>query len=70
MTASTTDNKRRLSVPKGMPAKSPVIIQESNEDSWGGTLPRIKSLPFERKWDAVEKKIARHMSRKLPRFEE
>jgi hypothetical protein len=82
MIASMTDDKRRLTMPKEIPAKSPVTIQRLDEDSWIVTrqkpkddlivvaFPIIKKLPSHPEWETVEKRMVKHNNRKLPRFEE
>lgn len=82
MIASMTDDKRRLTMPKELPAKSAVTIQRLDGDSWLVTrqkpktdlvvvaLPTIKELPSDPQWEAIERRMAKHNNRKLPRFEE
>jgi hypothetical protein len=82
MTASMTDDKRRLTMPKELPPKSAVTIQQLDNDSWLITrqkpkanlvvvaLPTIKELPSDPEWEAIEKRMVKHNNRKLPRFEE
>jgi hypothetical protein len=82
MIASTTDDKRRLTMPKELPAKSAVTIQQLDDDSWLVTrqkpkadlvvvaLPKIKVLPSDPEWEAIERRMTKHNNRKLPRFEE
>jgi len=72
----------RLTMPKELPPKSPVTIQQLDEDSWLVTrqkpnsnifvvaLPTVKELPRDPEWEAVEKRMVKHNNRKLPRFEE
>jgi hypothetical protein len=82
MIALTTDDKRRLTMPKELPPKSAVTVQQLDEDSWLVTrrkpktdlvlvaLPCIKELPSDPEWEAVEKRMVKHNNRKLPRIEE
>ena len=82
MIASMTDDKRRLTMPKELPPKSAVTIQRLDENSWVVTrqrpkdhlvvvtFPRIKELPSDPEWEAVEKRMVKRNNRKLPRFEE
>lgn len=82
MIASMTDDKRRVTMPKELPPKSAVTIQQVDENSWLVTrqkpktdivvvaLPMIKELPSDPEWEATERRMAKHNNRKLPRFEE
>lgn len=82
MIASMTDDKRRLTMPKELPPKSAVTIQQLDDDSWlvtrqkpkrdlvVVTLPTIKELPSDPEWEEVERRIVKRNNRKLPRFEE
>jgi hypothetical protein len=82
MIASMTDDKRRLTMPRELPPKSAVTIQQVDENSWLVTrhkpqndlvvvaLPTIKELPKDREWEAIERRMVRHNNKKLPRFEE
>ena len=77
-----TDAKRRLTMPKELPAKSAVTIQQLDDDSWLVTrqkpkpglvvvaLQTIKELPIDPEWEALERRMVKHNNRKLPRFEE
>jgi hypothetical protein len=82
MIGSITDDKRRLTMPKELPPKSAVTIQQLDDDSWLVTrqkpmtglvvvaLPTIKELSSDPEWEALERRIVKHNNRKLPRFEE
>lgn len=77
-----TDDKRRLTMPKELPAKSAVTIQQVDDDSWLVTrqkpnselvvvaLPTIKDLPSDPEWEAIEMRMVKRNNRKLPPFEE
>ena len=77
-----TDEKRRLTMPKELPPKSAVTIQQVNEDSWLITrqrpnedviivaLPKIHELPSDPEWEAIEKRIVKHTTKNLPPFDE
>jgi len=82
MIASMTDDKRRLTMPKELPPKSAVTIQQLDDNSWlvtrqkpnrdlvVVTLPTIKELPSDPEWEEVERRMVKRNNRKLPRFEE
>jgi hypothetical protein len=82
MIASTIDAKRRLTMPKELPPKSAVTIQQIDEDSWLITrqkpnthlvvvaFPAIKELPADPEWENIERRMVKHNNRRLPRFEE
>src|SRR5438132_212424 len=82
MIALMTDDKRRLTMPRELPPKSAVTIQQLDEDSWLVTrqkpatdlvlvaLPCIKQLPEDPEWEALEKRMVKRNNKKLPRFEE
>jgi hypothetical protein len=82
MIASVTDDKRRLTMPKELPPKSAVTIQQLDSDSWLVTrqhpikdllvvaLPTIKGLPSDPEWEAIERGIVKRTNKKLPPFEE
>jgi hypothetical protein len=82
MIAAMTDDKRRVTMPKELPPKSAVTIQQLDDNSWLVTrqkpktdlvvvaLPTIKELPSDPEWEAIERRIVKHNNRKLPRFEE
>lgn len=71
MIASMTDDKRRLTMPKELPAKSAVTIQQLDDNSWLITrqkpktdlvvvaLPTIKELPSDPEREAIEKRMAK-----------
>jgi hypothetical protein len=82
MIASVSDDKRRLTMPKELPPRSAVTIQQIDENSWLVTrqkpntdlvvvaLSTIKELPADLEWEALERRMVKHNNRKLPRFEE
>jgi hypothetical protein len=81
MIALMTDDKRRLTMPRELPPKSAVTIQQLDQDSWLVTrhkpsdvivvaLPCIKKLPDDPEWESIERRMVQHNNKKLPRFEE
>jgi hypothetical protein len=82
MIAAMSDDKRRVTMPKELPPKSAVTIEQVDENSWLITrqrpnadivvfaLPTIKELPADPEWEAVEARMVKHNNRRLPRFEE
>ena len=82
MTATMTDDRRRLVMPPELPAKSAVTVQRIDEDTWlvkrarrGKArmvllLPDVKELPSDPAWEKIESRIVAHASRKVAPFEE
>ena len=82
MTATLTDDRRRVVMPPGLPAKSPVTIQQIDEDTWlvkrqreqtnlvVFAVPIIEELPRDPEWEAIESRMVKHNNRKLSPFEE
>ncbi len=82
MTATLTDDRRRVVMPPELPAKSPVTIQQIDEDTWIVkrqreqtnlvfiAVPLIESLPSDPAWEAIESRMVKHNNRKLAPFEE
>jgi hypothetical protein len=82
MNATITDDRRRLVMPPELPPKSAVTVQQIDADTWLVKrhqpdkkiimllLPQISRLPDDPAWEAVEKRMARHHNKKLPRFKE
>ena len=80
--AATVDERRRVVLPESCPPNSAVTIQQLDEDTWlvkrskpsksykVVLIPAIHKLADDPAWEAVERKIADHTSRKLPKFEE
>lgn len=82
MNATVTDSRRRLVMPPELPARSPVIVEQIDEDTWvvkrarpGQAhmvllLPDVKQLPQEAEWQETESKIVAHNSKAIAPFEE
>ncbi|MDD5141432.1 MAG: hypothetical protein PHY43_14375 [Verrucomicrobiales bacterium] len=82
MNATMIDDRRRLVMPPELPARSPVTVQQIDDDTWivkrarpikarmVMLLPDVKELPDDAEWEKVEARMARHFSRNLPPFEE
>ncbi len=82
MIASMTDDKRRLTMPRELPPKSPVTIQRVDSDTWLVTrqrpatgivivgLPCLQNLPDDPEWEAIERRMVKHNNQKLPPFDE
>lgn len=82
MTATLTDDRRRLVMPPGLPAKSPVTIQQIDEDTWIVkrqreqtnvvflAIPVIEELPRDPEWEAIEGRMVEYNNRHLAPFEE
>jgi hypothetical protein len=82
MTASMTDEKRRLTMPRELPPRSAVTIERLDEDTWvvkrqrpGSKLvmlafPKVEHLPHDREWEEIERRMVAHNNKKLPPFEE
>jgi hypothetical protein len=80
--AATVDDRRRVVLPESCPPHSAVTIQQLDPDTWlvkrhrankgykVVLIPAIKKLSDDPDWEAVERKIADHTSRKVPPFEE
>jgi hypothetical protein len=82
MNATVTDSRRRLVMPPELPARSPVIVQQIDKDTWivkrarpGKArmvllLPDIKQLPPDPEWQETESRIVAHNSQSVAPFEE
>lgn len=82
MIATLTDDRRRVVMPPELPAKSPVTIQQLDEDTFLVkrqrpskkyvmiAVPVIKELKSDPKWEAVESRMAAHHKRTIAPFEE
>jgi len=82
VTVAMTDDKRRLTMPKELPARSAVTIERLDQDTWVikrqkrtsnvvmAALPIIKELPNDPAWEDIERRMVAHNNRKLPPFEE
>ena len=82
MTATVTDDRRRVVMPPELPAKSAVTIQRIDEDTWivkrqrdqtnfsVFVVPIIKDLPDDPEWEKVEAAFAADAFKKLPPPEE
>ncbi len=82
MNATLIDDRRRLVMPPELPARSPVTVQQIDEDTWIVKrarpskarmvllLPDVKQLPDDPEWDKLEARMAAHSFKNLPPFEE
>jgi hypothetical protein len=82
MNATLIDDRRRLVMPPELPARSPVTVQQIDEDTWIVKrarpskarmvllLPDVKQLPDDPEWDKIEARMAKHHFKNLPPFEE
>ena len=82
MNATLTDDRRRLVMPPELPARSPVTVQQIDEDTWivkrarpgkirmVMLLPDIKKLPRDDAWQKTESSIVGHNSKDVAPFEE
>ena len=82
MTATVTDDRRRLVMPPELPAKSPVTVQQIDEDTWIVkrqreersfvliAIPVVKSLRSDPAWEKVESAFAADAVKGLAPFEE
>jgi hypothetical protein len=80
--ATVLDDRRRLVMPPEFKPKSAVTVQMIDEETalvklakpsrarMVMLLPDVPDLPDHPGWEKTEAKIARHLSRKLPPFEE
>ena len=78
MTATVTDDRRRVVMPPELPAKSAVTIQRIDDDTWivkrqrdqtnfaVFIVPIIKDLPDDPEWEKVEEAFAASAFKKLP----
>jgi len=75
MNATVVDGRRRLVMPPELPARSAVTVQQIDQDTWivkrarpckpnlVVLLPDIKKLPRDPVWEAVEERIAAHLTK-------
>ncbi|MEQ2008073.1 MAG: hypothetical protein ABMA26_14850 [Limisphaerales bacterium] len=82
MIATLSDDRRRVVMPPELPAKSPVTIQQLDEDTFLVkrqrpskkyvmiAVPVIKELKSDPVWEAVETRMAAHHKRTIAPFEE
>lgn len=80
--AANVDSRRRVVLPESFPANSPVTFQKVDEDTWivkrhrprkGFVLvaiEQIEKLPDDPDWEAFERRVAEHTSKRVPRFQE
>jgi len=80
--ATVTDERRRLVMPPELPARSPVTVQQIDEDTWlvkrqkpekpylVYLLPDVKHHEPDPEWEATERKLAGHLNKNVPPFEE
>ena len=82
LTTSRVDNRRRIVLPDDLPPGCVVSIQEVGPDTFLVqrvkpkaavkllAIPIIKDLPDDPEWEKKEAKFARHLFKRLPKFEE
>lgn len=80
--ATVLDDRRRLVMPPELSARSPVTVQQLDDDTWivrrqrpqkgfvVVLMPDVKNLPDDPQWEAIEQRMAEHLSKKVPAFEE
>ena len=81
MNATLIDDRRRLVMPPELPARSPVTVQQIDEDTWIVKrcrpsklhmvllLPDLKQLPDDPEWEKVEAAFAADAIKGLAPFE-
>jgi hypothetical protein len=81
MNATLIDDRRRLVMPPELPARSPVTVQQIDDDTWivkrarpskalmVMLLPDVQQLPDDPEWDKIEARMAAHNFKNLPPFE-
>jgi hypothetical protein len=82
MNATLIDDRRRLVMPPELPPRSAVTVQQLDADTWIVrrhkpdsnllliALPRIKKLPSDPEWQAIERRMVDYSSKNVPPFEE
>ncbi len=82
MNATVLDSRRRLVMPPELPARSAVIVQRVDDDTWLVKrakpskhrmvllLPDVKELPDDPEWEKIETQIVAHNNRKVTPFKE
>ena len=70
--ATLTDDRRRLVMPPELPPKTPVTVQQIDQDTWivkrarpekpdmVMLLPDVKNLPVDEEWLSTESRIVAH----------
>jgi len=76
--AGSVDNKRRITLPPGVPPHSAVTIHQVDECTWIVKrersdrnvalvlIPVVDKLPDDPAWEKIEARIGRQLSRRLP----
>jgi hypothetical protein len=82
MTATVLDSRRRLVMPPELPARSAVIVERVDDDTWlvrrakrskyrmVMLLPDVKHLPDDPEWQKTESKFVADSNKGLSPFEE
>jgi hypothetical protein len=82
MNATVTDSRRRLVMPPELPARSAVLVQQIDEDTWlvkrarpakvhrVTLLADIKQLPPDPEWQETESRMVAHLGKTIAPFEE
>ena len=82
MNATVIDSRRRLVMPPELPPRSPVTVQQIDEDTWivkrarpenarmVMLLPDVKKLPHDPEWQEIESRIVAHNSKNIAPFED
>jgi hypothetical protein len=82
MNATVTDSRRRLVMPPELPARSPVLVQQIDADTWivkrarpdqarvVVLLPDLQQLPRDPEWQATESRIVAQHGHTIAPFEE
>jgi len=82
MNATLIDDRRRLVMPPELPARSPVTVQQIDDDTWivkrarpskarmVMLLPDVQQLPDDPEWDKIEAAFTAASNKGLAPFEE
>jgi hypothetical protein len=82
MTATVLDDRRRLVMPPELPAKSAVIVERLDQDTWVvrrarrsgvklvALLPDVENLSMDPEWQAIESRIVAKMNKNVSPCEE
>ena len=82
MTATVLDARRRLVMPPELPARSAVIVQQVDEDTWlvkrakpsrhrmVMLLPDVKHLSPDPEWESLESRIVARNNQNVTPFED
>ena len=82
MTATVLDDRRRLVMPPELPAKSSVIVEQLDDDTWVvrrakrsrikmvALLPDVEHLPDDPGWEKIETAFVQAGHKGLTPFEE